>query len=165
VTVSKRFVDYFIDRQTVCLFFNQTINPVYNLSYKSPGAYRRVVKEDMAIRDEDELEYVQPTKTRKGYWRHKRYDRLLPSAYQRKTRALFAASAYANRGSFGKAEIVGKNGEVKEVSAVAKAMQRRMKGVKVTPEKPRVTSDYVLVDLETIKRIAETLREIKELGT
>jgi hypothetical protein len=120
----------------------------------------------MTTCDEDGnlLEYVRPTKTRKGYWRRARYDRLLPSVYQRKTRALFAASAFKNRGSFGNAVIVGKNGEVKEVSAIAKAMQEKMKDVKVMPERPLVVSDSVLLDLEAIKKIAKALREIKRLG-
>ena len=118
----------------------------------------------MAIVEEDEftLVYVQPTKTRKGYWRHVRYDLQLPSINQRKARALFATVALENRDSFGKAEIVGKDGVIKEAPVTAKGLQEKMKGAKVAPGKPQVTSGYVLIDLEIIKKIAENLRKIKE---
>jgi hypothetical protein len=117
----------------------------------------------MATVEEDEftLEYVRPTKTRKGYWRHVRYDRQLPSINQRKARAMFATAALEKRDSFGKTEIVGKDGVVKEGPVPAKGVQERMKGARVAPEKLPVVSDYVLVDLAKIKEMAETLREIK----
>jgi hypothetical protein len=121
----------------------------------------------MPIFDQEgsELEYVQPTKTRKGYWRRRPFDRDLPSVHKRRTRALFARSAYEQRSGFGKAEIVGKDGKTKDVPRSAEAVQDNMKGIKITPEKPRVISDYAVADLEAIRKIAETLREIKELGT
>jgi hypothetical protein len=117
----------------------------------------------MALVDENgvTLVYVRPTKTRKGYWRRLRYDLELPSVSQRKMRALFASLALENRDTFGKADVVARDGTVKTLAATAKAMQDKMKGAKVAPEKPRVISDYVLVDLEAIKKMAETLREIK----
>lgn len=120
----------------------------------------------MAIQEEDEftLVYVQPTKTRRGYWRHVRYDLQLPSANQRKARAMFATSAFEKRDSFGKAEIVGKNGAIKECPIPARGVQEKMKDAKVAPEKPRVTGSYVLVDLEMIKKMAENLKEIKSSG-
>jgi hypothetical protein len=121
----------------------------------------------MPIFDEEgnELEYVQRTKTRKGYWRRRPFDRDLPSANKRRARALFAQSAFRRRGEFGKAEVVGKDGVAKTVPRTAVAVQDSMKGVKVSLEKPRVISDYAVVDLEAIRKIAEALREIKELGT
>ena len=112
-----------------------------------------------------ELEYVQPTKTRKGYWRRRSFDRDLPSVHKRRARALFARSAYGQRGDFGKAEVVGKDGKVKVLPKTAVAVQDNMKGVQISPEKPHVISDYAVADLEAIRKIAETLREIKELGT
>ena len=112
-----------------------------------------------------ELEYVQPTKTRKGYWRRRSFARDLPSVHQRRVRALFARSAFEQRGDFGKAEVVGKDGKVKVLPKTAGAVQDNMKGVKISPEKPRRISDYVVADLEAIRKIAEVLREIKELGT
>ena len=117
----------------------------------------------MAIVEEDEftLVYVQPTKTRKGYWRHVRYDLQLPSTSQRKARAIFAVAALEKRDEFGKVEIIGKDGVIKEGPVPAKGVQERMKGAKVAPEKLPVVNDYVLVDLEKIKQMAETLREIK----
>jgi hypothetical protein len=117
----------------------------------------------MAIVDENgvTIVWVRPTKTRKGYWRRVRYDLDLPSASQRKARALFATSALEKRDSFGKTEIVGKDGAIKEGPIPAKGVQERMKGAKVTPIKPRMVSDYVLIDLEKIKQMAESLREIK----
>lgn len=118
----------------------------------------------MASRDV-EIEYVQPTKTRKGYWRRQRFDRLLPSVSQRRVRALFASSAFGSRDEFGTAEVVGEDGKTKTVPVSAKAVQDSMKDVKVVPEKPQMTSDYVVVNLEAIKKIAETLREIKALGS
>jgi len=111
------------------------------------------------------LEYVQPTKTRKGYWRRRPFNRDLPSRHQIRTRALFAKSAFESRDSFGKAEVVGKDGKVKELPKTAEAVQQNMKGVKISPEKPRVISDYAVADLEAIRKIAEALREIRELGT
>jgi uncharacterized protein related to proFAR isomerase len=78
---------------------------------------------------------------------------------------LFAKSAYQSRDRFGKAEVVGKDGKVKELPKTAEVVQHSMKGVKVAPEKPRVISDFVVADLEAIRKIAEALREIKELGT
>jgi len=112
-----------------------------------------------------ELEYVQPTKTRKGYWRRRSFACDLPSVRQRRVRALFGRSAFEQRGDFGKAEIVGKDGKTKVLPKTAGAVQDNMKGVKISPEKPRVISDYAVADLEAIRKIAETLREIKELGT
>ena len=113
----------------------------------------------------NELEYVQPTKTRKGYWRRRPFDRDLPSVHKRRVRALFAQSAFRQRDSFGKAEVVGKDGKVKELPKTAEAVQQNMKGVKISPEKPRRISDYAVADLEAIRKIAEALREIRELGT
>jgi hypothetical protein len=121
----------------------------------------------MPIFDQEgsELEYVQPTKTRKGYWRRRPFTHDLPSAHQRRARALFARSAYGQRGDFGKAKVVGKDGNVKELPKTTKAVQDNMKGVKISPEKPRRISDFAVADLEAIRKIAEVLREIKELGT
>lgn len=121
----------------------------------------------MSVRDADGnlLEYVRPTKTRKGYWRRRPFSRDLPSKNQVRTRALFAKSAFESRDRFGKAEVVGKDGKSKAVPKTAKAVQDSLKGVKVAPEKPRMISDYVVADLEAIRKIAEALREIKELGT
>lgn len=113
----------------------------------------------------NELEYVQPTKTRKGYWRRRPFDRDIPGVNKRRVRALFGTLAHEDVDDFGKAEIVGKDGVTKVVPKNAKAMQDSMKGVKISAEKPRVISDYVVADLEAIRKIAEALREIKELGT
>ena len=112
-----------------------------------------------------DLEYVQPTKTRKGYWRRIRFDKNLPSLHQRRTRALLARITFEEEGNFGKAEVVGKDGNIKELPKNTEAVQRNMKGVKISPEKPRMISDYAVIDLEAIRKIAEALREIKELGT
>jgi hypothetical protein len=68
-------------------------------------------------------------------------------------------------GIFGKAEIVGKDGIAKTVPKNCEPIQDAMKGVNISPEKPRVISDYAVIDLEAIRKIAEALREIKELGT
>jgi len=118
----------------------------------------------MSFFDEDgrEFEYVKPTKTRKGYWRKIPFNRALPSLNQRRARALFARSAHEERDRFGKVEIVGKDGKVKDVPNSAAAVQDNMKGVPITPEKPRKIMDYVAVPLEVIKKIAEELREIQE---
>lgn len=113
----------------------------------------------------NELEYVQPTKMRKGYWRRRPFARDLPSPHQRRARALFARSAHEQRDDFGKVEVVGKDGKVKELPKTAEAVQDNMKGVKISPEKPHKISDYAVADLEVIRKIAEALREIKELGT
>ena len=78
---------------------------------------------------------------------------------------MFARSAHEQRGDFGKTEVVGKDGNVKELPKTAEAVQDNMKGVKISPEKPRVISDYAVADLEAIRKMTETLREIKELGT
>jgi cyanophycinase-like exopeptidase len=80
-------------------------------------------------------------------------------------RALFGRSAFEQRGDFGKAEIVGKDGKVKVLPKTAVAVQDNMKGVQISPEKPRMISDYAVADLEVIRKIAEVLREIKGLGT
>jgi hypothetical protein len=112
-----------------------------------------------------ELEYVHPTKTRKGYWRQVRFDKNLPSLHQRRTRALFARTTFEGRDNFGKAEVVGKDGIIKELPKTAEVVQQNMKEVKISPEKPRMINDYVVADLEAIKKIAESLREIKALGT
>ena len=121
----------------------------------------------MPVFDEDgrELEYVRPTRTRKGYWRRRPFSRDMPSLHQRRARALFARSAHEERDRFGKAEIVGKDGKVKDVPNSAAAVQDNMKDVQITPEKPRKISDYVAVPLEVIKKIAEELREIQKLSS
>jgi len=112
-----------------------------------------------------ELEYVRPTKTRKGYWRQRPFSRDAPSIHQRRCRALFARLSHGYRGNFGKTEVVGKDGNVMELPKNTKTVQDNMKGVKISPVKPRMTSDYAVIDLVTIKRIAEELQEIKKLGT
>jgi hypothetical protein len=112
-----------------------------------------------------DLEYVQPTRTRKGYWRRIRFDKNLPSLHQRRTRALLARITFEEEGNFGKAEVVWKDGNIKELPKNTKVVQQKMKGVKIAPEKPRMMSSYVIADLEAIRKMAESLREIKELGT
>jgi len=113
----------------------------------------------------NELEYVKPTKTRKGYFRRRPFARDMPSLHQRRSRALFARSAHENRGKRGKVEVVGKDGVVKELPKTAAAVQDNMKGVRISPEKPRKISDYAVADLEAIRKIAMALREIKELAS
>lgn len=113
-----------------------------------------------------ELEWVKPTKTRKGYWRRRPYDRDMPGVNKRRVRALFGKLAHDNLDIFGTAEVTGKDGKVKVVPINAKDIQDNMKGVRVGTPKPKiVVTDYVAVDLAKIREIAESLKEIKQLGT
>lgn len=121
----------------------------------------------MPFYDEEgnEIEYVRPTKNRRGYWRKVPYTRKHPTVQQRKARALFGRSAHSISGGKGKELIVSKDGKLKEVPLAAASVKDNMESVRLAPEKPRKMPSYAVASLDTIKKMAELLREIKELGT
>ena len=107
-----------------------------------------------------EKHYVRGSRRQRGYFRKKPYIYHHPSKAQREARAILARTAFERgRDRFGKAEIVDKEGQVKEVPASAVPIQKEMTGVKVkVPEVPRVPIPVpALENIDRLRRVLEVL--------
>ena len=111
---------------------------------------------------EEEEHYVRGSKRQKGYFRKKPYTYKNPTAAQRRARAILARTAFERgRDKFGKAEIVDKEGIVKEVPASAVPIQEQMSGVVIKP-KPVKVPTWEISPIDRLRRVLEILAAATE---
>ena len=118
----------------------------------------------------EETHYVRGYERKKprvgGYTRRKPYTYDHPTRAQRQARAVLARTAFEKgRDRFGVTEIVGREGEVKEVPASAAAVAEEMRGLEIKPrviEAPTIT----LTPIDRLRRTLEILaRASARLGS
>ena len=89
------------------------------------------------------------------YLRKKPYTYKNPNPNLLRTHAAMARAAYNARDQFGKATITGKDGQVKEVPAVAKTIQEKLTGKKIGIPRPKPPMAYKFLGMN-----AEQLRAL-----
>jgi len=105
----------------------------------------------------EEKHYVRGSKRQNGYFRKKPYTYHHPTKAQRKARAILARTAFEKgRNKFGKAEIVDKEGDVKEVPASAVPVMEEMRGVVIKPKLVRPVPIEVS-PIDRLRRVLEIL--------
>jgi hypothetical protein len=93
----------------------------------------------------------------RGYTRRKPYTYREPTEAQRQARAILARTAFdRGRDRFGTAEIVDRNGEVKEVPASAVPIAEEMRGMVIKPKAIEAPA-AALTPIERLRRALEIL--------
>ena len=107
-----------------------------------------------------EEEYHVVIRDGKPYLRKVPFTYKNPSPTQQATRAVFGVAAYKSRDQWGKTKVTAKDGQEKDVVHAAKAVQDRMKDVKIVAPRPKPPMAYKFLgmDLEQYVALIEALR-------